>query len=284
MSVRAPALALLCAHWGSCDRDTARPCCMFVLPAKPGRTSTRRTTPGQLLYAAIADVARGRGPARGRVAAGFLPGRLRPGLRGGDLHAGQDFGYLLGRLSPDHGRRYSDYAARSTPHPRPARCCPRAGRPRCADAILGRFPPCWSRQSANERDLMNSHTGKIPTTIITGFLGAGKTTLVRHILENAGGRRLAVIVNEFGARGVDGEILQTCGPRELPGDGYRRTGQWLPVLHGGGRFRADDRGADGPAEPAGTHPDRDLGPRAAQAADQGVWLAERSARASRWMG
>ena len=63
---------------------------------------------------------------------------------------------------------------------------------------------------------MNSHTAKIPTTIITGFLGAGKTTLVRHILENAGGRRLAVIVNEFGARGVDGEILQTCGLENCP--------------------------------------------------------------------
>ncbi|MGC1302731.1 MAG: cobalamin biosynthesis protein CobW, partial [Caulobacteraceae bacterium] len=52
---------------------------------------------------------------------------------------------------------------------------------------------------------------KVPATIITGFLGAGKTTLVRHVLENAGGRRLAVIVNEFGAVGVDGETLKGCG-------------------------------------------------------------------------
>jgi len=64
--------------------------------------------------------------------------------------------------------------------------------------------------------LLNLHAAKIPTTIITGFLGAGKTSLVRHILENAGGRRLAVIVNEFGARGVDGEILQTCGLENCP--------------------------------------------------------------------
>ena len=63
---------------------------------------------------------------------------------------------------------------------------------------------------------MNIQAAKIPTTIITGFLGAGKTTLVRHILENAGGRRLAVIVNEFGARGVDGEILKTCGLEACP--------------------------------------------------------------------
>ena len=52
---------------------------------------------------------------------------------------------------------------------------------------------------------------KVPCTIVTGFLGAGKTTLVRHILRNAHGRRLAVIVNEFGDVGIDGEILKGCG-------------------------------------------------------------------------
>ncbi|MDE2384414.1 MAG: cobalamin biosynthesis protein CobW [Alphaproteobacteria bacterium] len=54
-------------------------------------------------------------------------------------------------------------------------------------------------------------TEKIPATVITGFLGAGKTTLVRHLLQNAGGRRIALIVNEFGDVGVDGEILKACG-------------------------------------------------------------------------
>ena len=52
---------------------------------------------------------------------------------------------------------------------------------------------------------------KIPATIVTGFLGAGKTTLVRHVLANAGGRRIAVIVNEFGALGIDGDLLRSCG-------------------------------------------------------------------------
>lgn len=52
---------------------------------------------------------------------------------------------------------------------------------------------------------------KVPCSIITGFLGAGKTTLVRHVLENARGRRLAVLVNEFGDVGIDGEILKGCG-------------------------------------------------------------------------
>lgn len=52
---------------------------------------------------------------------------------------------------------------------------------------------------------------KIPTTILTGFLGAGKTTMLRHLLAHAGGRRIAIIVNEFGAIGVDGETLRNCG-------------------------------------------------------------------------
>jgi len=52
---------------------------------------------------------------------------------------------------------------------------------------------------------------KIPATVITGFLGAGKTTLVRHVLENAGGRRIAIIVNEFGSLGIDGDLLKSCG-------------------------------------------------------------------------
>ncbi len=52
---------------------------------------------------------------------------------------------------------------------------------------------------------------KIPVTIVTGFLGAGKTTLIRHVLANARGRRLALVINEFGDVGVDGEILKNCG-------------------------------------------------------------------------
>ena len=57
---------------------------------------------------------------------------------------------------------------------------------------------------------------KIPVTVITGFLGAGKTTLVRHLLQNPQGKRLAVIVNEFGDVGVDGEILRSCALPDCP--------------------------------------------------------------------
>ncbi|MGB0660945.1 MAG: cobalamin biosynthesis protein CobW [Mangrovicoccus sp.] len=52
---------------------------------------------------------------------------------------------------------------------------------------------------------------KIPATVITGFLGAGKTTLIRHLLDNAGGKRIALVINEFGDLGVDGGILKGCG-------------------------------------------------------------------------
>lgn len=52
---------------------------------------------------------------------------------------------------------------------------------------------------------------KIPATVITGFLGAGKTTLIRHLLSTAGGRRIALVINEFGDIGIDRALLEGCG-------------------------------------------------------------------------
>ncbi|AOZ68298.1 cobalamin biosynthesis protein CobW [Rhodobacter xanthinilyticus] len=57
---------------------------------------------------------------------------------------------------------------------------------------------------------------KIPVTVITGFLGAGKTTLIRHLMANPQGKTLAVLVNEFGTVGVDGEILRQCADENCP--------------------------------------------------------------------
>jgi cobalamin biosynthesis protein CobW len=52
---------------------------------------------------------------------------------------------------------------------------------------------------------------RIPATIVTGFLGAGKTTLIRNLVANANGKRIAIIVNEFGDMGFDGALLSDCG-------------------------------------------------------------------------
>ncbi len=59
---------------------------------------------------------------------------------------------------------------------------------------------------------------KIPVTVITGFLGAGKTTLVRNLLQNNQGKRIAVLVNEFGEVGIDGDLLRSCQVCDEPED------------------------------------------------------------------
>lgn len=59
---------------------------------------------------------------------------------------------------------------------------------------------------------------KIPVSVITGFLGSGKTTLISQLMKNQNGKRLAVIVNEFGDVGVDGEILKSCAIPNCPSD------------------------------------------------------------------
>lgn len=65
---------------------------------------------------------------------------------------------------------------------------------------------------------MTTDLSKIPVTVITGFLGSGKTTLIRHLMTNPQGRRLAVLVNEFGTAGVDGDILQSCADENCPAE------------------------------------------------------------------
>ena len=83
---------------------------------------------------------------------------------------------------------------------------------------------------------------RIPATIITGFLGSGKTTLLANLLRDSGGRRLAVIVNEFGELGIDGDILRACGlggagacPAQV-GSVEEGSAQEGPALAGGALF------------------------------------------------
>jgi len=54
---------------------------------------------------------------------------------------------------------------------------------------------------------MKSQEGKIPVTILTGFLGSGKTTLLNNILTEEHGHKIAVIINEFGEIGIDGDLV-----------------------------------------------------------------------------
>lgn len=59
---------------------------------------------------------------------------------------------------------------------------------------------------------------KVPVSVITGFLGSGKTTLISQLMQNTSGKKLAVIVNEFGDVGVDGDILKSCAIPNCPAE------------------------------------------------------------------
>ena len=90
---------------------------------------------------------------------------------------------------------------------------PWRGRPEALKrGLVARTPPF----ERHRRPLMAASLARVPCTIVTGFLGAGKTTLIRHVLTHAQGRRLAVIVNEFGDVGIDGDILKGCGDSACP--------------------------------------------------------------------
>lgn len=60
-----------------------------------------------------------------------------------------------------------------------------------------------------------SPTSKIPVTVITGYLGSGKTTLLNHILQGQQEKKVAIIVNEFGEVGVDGQLIETDDDEQL---------------------------------------------------------------------
>ncbi|MBL8268306.1 cobalamin biosynthesis protein CobW [Steroidobacter sp.] len=97
-----------------------------------------------------------------------------------------------------------------------------------------------------------SSAARIPVTIVTGFLGSGKTTLLRNVLQMEHGKRLAVIINEFGELGIDREILKGCDigcdEREQAGTLYELSNgclcctvqeEFLPVMQQLAERRAD---------------------------------------------
>ena len=98
----------------------------------------------------------------------------------------------------------------------------------------------------------------VSATIITGFLGAGKTTLLRHVLEHAGGRRIAVIVNEFGALGIDGDTLRSCGIEGCTDDDVIELANGCLCCNRRRRFPADDGEAARPRRSTRARGDRDL--------------------------
>ena len=128
---------------------------------------------------------------------------------------------------------------------------------------------------------MHDDRGKIPTTVFTGFLGAGKTSLIRNLL--APERRPADRADHQRVRRDRRRSRAAAGLRrcDLRRGRHRRAGERLHLLHRRRRLRADHAAAAGARAAARAHRDRDLGPGPAQAADQGVQLARDRARGSR---
>ena len=114
---------------------------------------------------------------------------------------------------------------------------------------------------------------KIPATIVTGFLGAGKTTMIRHLLQNAGGRRIALIINEFGDIGVDGEILKSCGVEACGEDDIIELANGCICCTVADDFLPAIETLLETRRPARSHRHRDLRPRAAEAAAESLRLA-----------
>ena len=122
---------------------------------------------------------------------------------------------------------------------------------------------------------------KTPVTIVTGFLGAGKTTLIRHILAHAGGRRLALIINEFGDVGVDGDLLTGCADEACPQDAIIELANGCICCTVADDFVPAVSALLARRTEARPHRHRDLRARAAEAAGQGVRLARASDKAHR---
>src|SRR4051794_2706073 len=71
-----------------------------------------------------------------------------------------------------------------------------------------RKAPCGAAgRVGRTRAMTEAHDTPVAATILSGFLGSGKTTLLNWLLSAPHGRRIAVVVNEFGAVGIDGSLV-----------------------------------------------------------------------------
>ena len=126
--------------------------------------------------------------------------------------------YVVGDLTPriasrGHRRRRAPLRRLARRHRSLARAAALLSQGRRLAHAAARAPPELRPLKDQLRML-----AKTPVTIVTGFLGAGKTTLIRHLMANAGGRRLALIINEFGDVGVDGDLVKSCSDAACPED------------------------------------------------------------------
>src|SRR5689334_25202283 len=74
------------------------------------------------------------------------------------------------------------------------------------DIIFDLFPSATASRFGRRQK--RARGARLPVTIVTGFLGAGKTTLIRRFLESPEGRGTAVIINEYGAVGIDDKLIR----------------------------------------------------------------------------
>jgi len=143
--------------------------------------------------------------------------------------------------TPPLGKR-----TQKTSLPAPSPMPPRDGIVPVADAA-GDFPQAVAGAHSTDHVLAGgrrmSSLAKIPVTVITGFLGSGKTTLIRHLMTNANGKKLAVLVNEFAARASMARFLKSCADANCPEENIVELANRLHLLHGRRRLHSDHREA-----------------------------------------
>src|SRR5438477_12261629 len=130
------------------------------------------------------------------------------------MRRGRDAGIVRGTRRGGRAGRAGCQRGRSRSRARDAAWPPLSRRGRAAQP--GGRVACRSRRLHRRRPAAGAEGAglvmrRIPATIVTGFLGAGKTSLVRHLMATASGHRLAIIVNEFGELGIDRDVLLGCG-------------------------------------------------------------------------